>query len=245
MLPFTGSLDSLSGALFALRTSGSLEYCGRVLTSALDELHWDSSPGSYRTIFIAGNESFGQGDVAPVNACVSAQRKDVVALLVWNDRLNQTYLSYLQPTYDTVPVSDLNDPNKVIQYRVVIDSMNFSAGSGLNRIAIKGNARLDRNESWDLVDAERAHPGFAGALERRRLPQPLRHLSPEELTALIRSKGAARDSIRAEITTLSDARSAWLERERTLRAHTAGFSLDTALEKILKAQLQARAFLVD
>ncbi len=75
---FTTDLDELSKKLFSLTTNGGDEYCGRVIFTALHELKWDPSPLSYKTIFIAGNEDFLQGNLKYTIACTAAKNKGVI-----------------------------------------------------------------------------------------------------------------------------------------------------------------------
>jgi hypothetical protein len=75
---FIGDLDSLSQNLFSLKTNGGEEYCGRVIYSSLNELQWDASNDSYKVIFIAGNESFLQGDLPFIKACTLAKEKGII-----------------------------------------------------------------------------------------------------------------------------------------------------------------------
>ncbi len=60
--PFTGDLDRISSDLFSLKTCGGDEYCGLVIKRAVQNLNWDRNDGNIKIIFIAGNESFTQGD---------------------------------------------------------------------------------------------------------------------------------------------------------------------------------------
>lgn len=66
-VPFTTDLDILSEQLFALRTNGGSEYCGRVIGEATDALNWidptndGDAPPALKLIVIAGNEPFSQG----------------------------------------------------------------------------------------------------------------------------------------------------------------------------------------
>ncbi|HEX6333452.1 MAG TPA: hypothetical protein VFZ78_04440 [Flavisolibacter sp.] len=76
--PFTNDLDKLSKDLFALTTNGGDEYCGHVMYTSLTELKWDTSPKSYKVIFISGNESFLQGNVPYLKACEEAKKKGVI-----------------------------------------------------------------------------------------------------------------------------------------------------------------------
>ncbi len=60
---FTRELDAVSAGLFSLTTNGGSEYCGYAIKAAVDSLQWSRSASDIKTIFIAGNESFGQGPV--------------------------------------------------------------------------------------------------------------------------------------------------------------------------------------
>ncbi len=79
--PLTRDLDKLSQGLFALRSStvsGGNEYCGAAIFQASRSLDWHPSPTIYKAIFIAGNESFSQGPVAPIEACKDAITRGVI-----------------------------------------------------------------------------------------------------------------------------------------------------------------------
>ncbi|MFM6935612.1 MAG: hypothetical protein ACKOXP_09220, partial [Flavobacteriales bacterium] len=43
-LPFSSDLDLVSEKLFGLRTNGGSEYCGAVISTALQQLSWSSNP---------------------------------------------------------------------------------------------------------------------------------------------------------------------------------------------------------
>lgn len=78
VVPLGDDLDVLSEALFALRTRGGDEYCGMVIDEALTRLDWSDKPGSYKAIFIAGNEPFTQGPVDHHAACHRSCEKGVL-----------------------------------------------------------------------------------------------------------------------------------------------------------------------
>ncbi len=59
---FTEDLDEVSRGLFSLKVGGGDEFCGQVIESAVEGLSWSENPGVYKAVFIAGNESFDQGD---------------------------------------------------------------------------------------------------------------------------------------------------------------------------------------
>jgi hypothetical protein len=72
ILPFTTDLDRVSQELFALRTYGGEEYCGRVIQASLQGLAWSGSDRDLKVIFIAGNEPFTQGTVDYRQSCAAA-----------------------------------------------------------------------------------------------------------------------------------------------------------------------------
>lgn len=75
---FTHDLDLLSEKLFALRTNGGDEYCGRVIQSAVNGLYWNQGRGVMKVIYIAGNEPFTQGDVDYRQVCPAARAKGII-----------------------------------------------------------------------------------------------------------------------------------------------------------------------
>jgi hypothetical protein len=78
VVPLTDDLDKLSEKLFSLKTNGGEEYCGWVIKDAVRDLAWDSSPKTYKAIFIAGNEPFTQGSVNYVDSCKGAIAKGII-----------------------------------------------------------------------------------------------------------------------------------------------------------------------
>ncbi len=78
ILPLTTDLDSVSDELFKLRTNGGDEYCGMVIKAATNGLKWSKSNRDMKTIFIAGNEPFTQGQVDYKKSCKSAISKGII-----------------------------------------------------------------------------------------------------------------------------------------------------------------------
>ena len=74
---FTDDLDEVSKALFSLKVKGGEEFCSQVIDQALTELDWNSDPGVYKAVFIAGNESFDQGEVTFGQALPKALGGDI------------------------------------------------------------------------------------------------------------------------------------------------------------------------
>jgi post-segregation antitoxin (ccd killing protein) len=78
VVPLSDDLDKLSEQLFSLKTNGGEEYCGWVIRDAVKGLEWDSSPKTYKAIFIAGNEPFTQGPVNYVESCKGAIANGII-----------------------------------------------------------------------------------------------------------------------------------------------------------------------
>lgn len=76
--PLTRDLDAVSRELFALTINGGTEFCGAVIKDAAEKLEWSADKDVYRVIFIAGNEPFTQGPVAPADACKLAAGKGII-----------------------------------------------------------------------------------------------------------------------------------------------------------------------
>jgi hypothetical protein len=85
VLPFTRDLDQVSEKLFALKTTGSDEYCGQVMQTALRDLQWATSDNALKFMFIAGNESFEQGPVDPSKILADAASKHIDVQLIHCD----------------------------------------------------------------------------------------------------------------------------------------------------------------
>jgi len=89
---FINDLDILYGNLMILSTHGGEEYCGHVMFTALNQLGWDTLSASYKTIFIAGNESFLQGDISFTKACAQAKTKGVLINTIYCGEKNKGIL---------------------------------------------------------------------------------------------------------------------------------------------------------
>lgn len=76
--PLTYDLDKISEELFALRTNGGDEYCGKVIKDASQMLDWSNDPDHLKFIFIAGNEPFDQGSWDFRESCKDAISKGII-----------------------------------------------------------------------------------------------------------------------------------------------------------------------
>ncbi len=77
VIGFTNDLDDISKELFSLTTNGGSEFCGQVIQTSLNQLHWGKNPDDLKLIFIAGNEPFTQGEIHYKDAATNANEKDI------------------------------------------------------------------------------------------------------------------------------------------------------------------------
>ncbi len=75
---FTSDMDLISEKLFAMTTNGGSEYCGHVIQTSLKQLEWGKKNNDLKVIYIAGNESFAQGNVPFLGAIGNAVEKGIV-----------------------------------------------------------------------------------------------------------------------------------------------------------------------
>ena len=82
ILGFSDDLDEVSRALFSITLKGGDEYCGEAIRQACDDLQWNPS-AAYKTVFIAGNESFDQGNTSFASVFPRLSEKSILLNTVY------------------------------------------------------------------------------------------------------------------------------------------------------------------
>lgn len=166
VLPLTDDLDKVSEQLFALKTYGGYEYCGKVIKAAVEGLQWSKSHGDYKAIFIAGNEPFTQGDVDYKIACKEAITKSIIVNTIfcgprqegvntnWEDGAKLADGKYM----------NINQNQRVVHIPSPYDKKITHLGGKLNQTYIpygqRGAEGKARQESQDM-NAKKAAPSGA------------------------------------------------------------------------------------
>jgi len=132
--PFSSNLDSLSNALFRLTTNGGEEYCPQVIYTAAQDLPWDTTGGTYRAIFIAGNESFRQGTLEWTRACAAAAAKNIAVNTIFcGDRATGISLHWnLGGECGTGSYTHINDKARIEDIPTPYDSALFTLNDRFN-----------------------------------------------------------------------------------------------------------------
>jgi len=135
---FTTDLDMLSKKLFSLTTNGGDEYCGQVIYTSLKDLQWDSSPESYKVIFIAGNEDFLQGNLLYTKACNEAKNKGVIVNTIYcGDRMQGIKEHWnLSSECGNGSFTVINQNEKIEDIPTPYDSILFSLNDKINNTYI-------------------------------------------------------------------------------------------------------------
>lgn len=74
-IDLTTDLDAVYAKLFALRTSGGIEYVARAVRDATRTMQWNQDPQTLKIVFVAGNEPANQDPVVPVESAVHEARE--------------------------------------------------------------------------------------------------------------------------------------------------------------------------
>ena len=200
VLPFTRDLDRISEMLFGLRTNGGEEYCGAVIKDAVKNLQWSARSGTYKTLFIAANEPFTQGDVNFRDAIQRAVDKGVVVNTIfcgprregletgWKDGADRGRGSFLT----------INQDRDIVVRRSPYDDEIERLGQVLNNTFVYFGARGREMEArQSRADAAALKVAPAGASVERSLFKSKGQYS-ESLAAEDAVAGVATGRLRAE-----------------------------------------------
>jgi hypothetical protein len=156
---FITDLDSLSENLFALTTDGGDEFCGHVIFKSVQQLKWDPNPNSYKVVFIAGNESFRQGNVSFTKACTEAKSKGVIVNTIYCGDRQQGIREYwnLVGECGNGSFSNINQDHKIEDIATPYDDEIFKLNEKLNSTYITYGARgqefYSKQEKMDVANS--------------------------------------------------------------------------------------------
>ena len=170
VLPFTADLDKVAQELFALKTNGGDEYCGKVIKEAVENLKWSPKSDVYKAIFIAGNEPFTQGPVPFQDSIAKAKAKNIFVNTIYCGARQQglaeqwrtgaelaegDYANIDQSLRDYAIAAPQDDKIAELSGRLNDTYVGYGAGAG-GRIAAKRGAYGAAKSAGGAVAAERA-----------------------------------------------------------------------------------------
>lgn len=193
-------------------------YCGDRMQGIRE--HWNLSAE-------CGNGSF-------TNINQDAKIEDIPTpydsiLFSLNGNLNGTYIAY-----------GTGGAGKMAM-QAEVDQMNYATNkaAAAKRVGVKSNAKLYKNDGWDLVDRDAVGDGeaFLKTLDKKTLPDSLQNKSTAELKKIIQEKKTQRGVIQKEIETVNTKRENYIAEERKKNAaNNKVATLETEVEKIIKVQ---------
>jgi hypothetical protein len=175
------------------------------------------------------NAECGQGSFTNIDQ--NAREEEIPtpydsSILVFNDRLNGTYLNYG------------SSGDMFISRQGKVDKMNFEASKqgAIKRANVKASAGY-RNDQWDLVDATTADSSFIAKVDLKTLPDTLRNKSRAEVWQIVKAKKEERTAIQNEIADLYKQRENYLMEEKKKRSSSRNTqTLETETEKMIRQQ---------
>ena len=157
VISFSDDLDEISKSLFSLTTNGGNEYCGKVIKTALNQLEWGTNKDDLKLIFIAGNETYTQGNVSYKEASKLAHTSDITINTIfcgdydqgisisWKDGADLTHGNYMAINHNeaTVHIASPYD-DKILELNEKLNKTYIAYGSA-GRKKMKMQAEQDSN----------------------------------------------------------------------------------------------------
>jgi len=174
VVPLTANLDKVSEAMFALKTNGGQEYCGKVVDAATRQLVWSDSAKDVKCIFIAGNEPFTQGDVDYIKACKAAAAKGIAVNTIfcgpqkegirthWQHGAQLADGSYMSVDQDRALAAESAPQDKELaQLGVQLNATYLAYGDATKRLeAAQRQSAQDANAARSAAGAAAARASF-------------------------------------------------------------------------------------
>ena len=148
-------------------------------------------------------------------------------ILQLNIRLNGTYVAY----------GKMGDTKMALQSEQDANARGYSGANAVNR-AVSKSSHLYKNDSWDLVDAEKSKSFKYEELKQDDLPAELKGKSKNEIKAYVTKKSKEREEIQDEIHQLNEKRRQYIMNQQKENTN----SLESAMINAIKKQAQEKNY---
>ncbi len=156
---------------------------------------------------------------------VASPYDDIIIQL--NIKLNETYIPYGGRGKDKVAMQSEQDLN----------AETYSKANAVSR-AVSKSSHLYKNESWDLVDAEKETDFNYSELKKSDLPGNLKGKSEVEIKKYVALKSAEREKVQKEIANLNEKRKQYLSEQTTAESN----GLENAMLTSIKKQAEKKNY---
>ena len=148
-------------------------------------------------------------------------------ILILNQRLNKTYVAYGSAGVKKMEMQAEQDTN----------AQGYSEANAVSR-AVSKSSHLYKNDSWDLVDAEKEKSFKYEDLKDKDLPEELKGKSKEQIKTYVTKKSNERLEIQEEIQQLNEKRRLFITNQQKEDSN----SLESALVNAIKTQARNKNY---
>ena len=148
-------------------------------------------------------------------------------ILILNQKLNKTYVAY----------GSIGTQKMTMQAEQDENAQGYSEANAVNR-AVSKSSHLYKNDTWDLVDAEKSNSVKYEDLKDSDLPAELKGKSKTEIKAYIANKSKEREKIQEEIQQLNEKRRQYLTNQQKEGSN----SLESAMVNAIKKQAKDKNY---
>lgn len=148
-------------------------------------------------------------------------------ILILNQKLNKTYVAYGIVGSQKMKMQTEQDEN----------AQGYSEANAVNR-AVSKSSHLYKNDTWDLVDAEKSKSVKYEDLKDSDLPAELKGKSKTEIKTYIANKSKEREKIQEEIQQLNEKRRQYLNNQQKVGSN----SLESAMVNSIKKQAKDKNY---
>jgi len=156
VISFSDDLDEISKSLFSLTTNGGNEFCGKVITTALNQLNWGKDKEDLKLIFIAGNEPYTQGTISYKEASKLAHQNNITVNTIFCGDYNQGVSGYWKDGADLTHGNymAINHNQATVHEASPYDDKILELNEKLNRTYVaygkKGRAKIEMQAEQDM-----------------------------------------------------------------------------------------------
>lgn len=150
-------------------------------------------------------------------------------ILEWNNKLNDTYISF-----GSVGVS-----RKEMQMEQDMNAASYGDANNVERAVSKSKAAY-RNDDWDLVDAVAKDEKILEKADKEDLPEEMKNMNKKEKKEYVEQKAAERTEIQTKINELNKKRQEFIAEKQKEDGDT--LTLDKVMLKTVRKQAESKNY---
>lgn len=150
-------------------------------------------------------------------------------ILEWNNKLNDTYISF-----GSVGVS-----RKEMQMEQDMNAASYGDANNVER-AVSKSKKAYRNDDWDLVDAVAKDEKILEKADKEDLPEEMKNMNKKEKKEYVEQKAAERTEIQTKINELNKKRQEFIAEKQKEDGDT--LTLDKVMLKTVRKQAESKNY---